>query len=199
MAACSQLPSQGPSASAVVSESANPASLNYVSCGGTTRARCPHDARSRDSLAGSFGGASGGTSENIGVGDIVSVTIWEAANGGLFSKPPPDRSAAGPSPSDPDQPVSSDGTIWCPMPAAVPASGRTPADVKASIEAALAGKAIEPQVLVSVTQSVTNTVTVTGDVTGGAIVPLSARGSRILDAIAASGSLKAPSDRVMVE
>jgi polysaccharide export outer membrane protein len=184
---------------AVVSESANPASLNYVVVPVDERVLDVLDTRSRDSLAGSFGGASGGTSENIGVGDIVGVTIWEAANGGLFSTSAGSLGGGTKSVSIPDQPVSSDGTILVPYAGAVPASGRTPADVKASIEAALAGKAIEPQVLVSVTRSVTNKVTVTGDVTGGAIVPLSARGTRILDAIAASGPLKVASDEVMVE
>jgi polysaccharide export outer membrane protein len=155
--------------------------------------------RPRDSLAGSFGGASGGTSERIGVGDVVSVTIWEAANGGLFSSSTGSLGGGSKSTEIPNQPVSSAGTILIPYAGAIQAEGRTPEEVKGSIEAALAGKAIEPQVLVSVKNSVTNKVTVTGDAAGGGVFPLSPRGTRILDAIAANGALKVPTDTVQVE
>ncbi|WP_439333767.1 hypothetical protein, partial [Stenotrophomonas maltophilia] len=63
--------------------------------------------------------------------------------------------------------------------------------VQALIEAELAGKAIQPQVLVSVTKPVSQTVTVTGEVTAGARVPLSGKGDRLLDVVASAGGVRA--------
>ncbi len=54
----------------------------------------------------------------------------------------------------------------------------------------LAGRAIEPQVLVTLPTSVSNNVTVTGEGTAGARVPISERGDRLLDVIATVGGLK---------
>ena len=51
------------------------------------------------------------------------------------------------------------------------------------------GKAIQPQVLVSVVRSVSNSVTVSGEVVNGARVPLSTKGDRVLDVIAASAGI----------
>ena len=62
---------------------------------------------------------------------------------------------------------------------------------QALIEAELAGKAIQPQVLVSVTKPVSQTVTVTGEVTAGARVPLSGKGDRLLDVVASAGGVRA--------
>jgi polysaccharide export outer membrane protein len=59
------------------------------------------------------------------------------------------------------------------MPGASMWSGRTPAEIERDVLAGLAGKAIEPQVLVTVTRSLSNAVTVTGEVTNGARIPLS--------------------------
>jgi hypothetical protein len=47
------------------------------------------------------------------------------------------------------------------------------------------------QVLVNVPRSVSNTVTVTGEVTNGARVPLSVKGDRVMDVIAAAGGIRA--------
>ena len=61
--------------------------------------------------------------------------------------------------------------------------GRLPVEVQQTIEARLAEKAIEPQVIVTVTKSISNSVTVTGEVVNGARVPLSLKGDRLLDLI----------------
>ena len=60
------------------------------------------------------------------------------------------------------------------------------------IEERLAGKAIEPQVIVTVDKSVCRLATVSGEVVSGARVPLSVGGDRLLDLIAAAGGAKAP-------
>jgi polysaccharide export outer membrane protein len=74
----------------------------------------------------------------------------------------------------------------------VRASGLTPAQVQANIEAGLRDKAIEPQVIVTVTQNASTFVTVAGDVNSPGRVPLGLDGDRLLDAVAQAGGTTAP-------
>jgi polysaccharide export outer membrane protein len=99
----------------------------------------------------------------------------------------------------PPQSVGNDGTIRVPYAGRVNVIGQTAADVEKSVTAALANKAVQPQVLVEVRQSARNTVTVTGEVTGGARVPVTAGGQRVLDVIAAAGGLKVPVKESVIE
>lgn len=70
---------------------------------------------------------------------------------------------------------------------------------QSEIELALAGKADQPQALVSLLQAVSSSVTITGEVANGARVPLSMKGDHILDVIAAAGGLRAPVNETTVE
>src|SRR6202030_714174 len=70
--------------------------------------------------------------------------------------------------------------------------GPRPVEVQKTIEQRLAEKAIEPQVIVTVTKSLSTSVTVAGEVVSGARVPLSLKGARLLDLIAAAGGARAP-------
>src|ERR1700681_505415 len=129
----------------------------------------------------------------IGIGDSVVVSIWEAAGGGLFSASPTDHVMAGSrSVTIPEQVVGRDGGISVPFADRVPVAGRLPVEVQRTIEQRLAEKAIEPQVIVTVTKSLTNSATVTGEVVSGARVPLSLKGDRLLDLVAAVGGAKSP-------
>jgi polysaccharide biosynthesis/export protein len=129
----------------------------------------------------------------IGVGDTISVTIWEASGGGLFGSSPISNVTTGArSATIPPQMVARDGAISVPYAGRVPAAGRTPLEVQHEIEQRLAGKAIEPQVIVTIASSITDTATVSGEVVGGARVPLALGGERLLDVIAAAGGSKAP-------
>jgi polysaccharide biosynthesis/export protein len=92
----------------------------------------------------------------------------------------------------PDQPVMTDGAISVPYAGRVPAAAQTPTGVQQTIEALLAGKALDPQALVIVKKSAANTVTVAGEVVAGARVPLSAGGDRLLQVIAVAGGAQAP-------
>ncbi|MBV8739547.1 MAG: polysaccharide export protein [Alphaproteobacteria bacterium] len=126
----------------------------------------------------------------IGIGDTVSVSIWEAAGGGLFGAPAaaavPGAVAGGAAASIPSQVVGPDGGISVPFAGRVPVAGRTPLQVQNEIEQRLAQKAIEPQVIVTVANSVNDLVTVTGDVSN-AHVPLSVGGTRLLDVLVSAG------------
>src|SRR6516162_9539216 len=129
----------------------------------------------------------------IGIGDSISVTIWEAAAGGLFGAgvttgiSPGSRSV-----TIPEQVVARDGAISVPFADRISVAGKSPLEVQQTIEQRLADKAIEPQVIVVITKSVTNTATVSGEVVNGARVPLSVNGDRLLDVIALAGGAKAP-------
>jgi polysaccharide export outer membrane protein len=92
----------------------------------------------------------------------------------------------------PAQQVARDGTITIPYAGRIVAAGRTPAALQREIEARLATKAIEPQVLVIDTGGPAHTVTVAGEVVHGARVPLSPAGDRLLQVIAEAGGARAP-------
>ena len=129
----------------------------------------------------------------IGVGDAIVVSIWEAAGGGLFGPSATEHVSAGSrNVTIPEQLVGQDGGISIPFAGRVPAAGRLPVEVQREIERRLQEKAIEPQVILTVTRSVTNSVTVAGEVVQGARVPLSLKGDRLLDLIAATGGAKSP-------
>jgi protein involved in polysaccharide export with SLBB domain len=74
----------------------------------------------------------------LGVGDVVSVTIFEAGPGGLFVP-----SDAGARPGNfvtlPDQVVDTNGNITVPYAGKIRAVGRTPAEVQEAINEALRG------------------------------------------------------------
>ncbi|GAC1553164.1 MAG: polysaccharide biosynthesis/export family protein [Beijerinckiaceae bacterium] len=195
-AGCSSLPSQGPSAFAILQEGSpvDPdiaphfliTDLNDYSVGIAERSRLP-------SLLARFGNYRAPPAPVIGVGDSISVTVWEAAAGGLFSSPSLGGVTTGSHSSViPEQVVARDGSITVPYAGRIRVVGLTPPQVEAAIVERLSGKAIEPQALVSVSRNISNTVTVTGEVTQGARVPLTTRGDRILDVIAAAGGIRAP-------
>ena len=125
----------------------------------------------------------------FGIGDTVSVTIFEAAAGGLFIP-----SEAGVRPGNfvnlPDQQVDNAGNITVPYAGAVRAVGRTPAEVQQSIVDALRNRAIEPQVVVSLSKQNTSLISVLGEVNAPARFPVSYAGEKILDEITRAGGPK---------
>ncbi|MGU3541170.1 polysaccharide biosynthesis/export family protein, partial [Methylobacterium sp. A54F] len=195
---CSVLPASGPTARAVEAGAAVATSegvlarYEIVDINAATVEALR--ARPLDSLLASFGDRRPSVEPTIGIGDFVAVSIWEAGSGGLFSGPLiADRFSAGSkSALIPEQAVGRDGAISVPYAGRIPVAGRRPQDVQALIETELAGKAIQPQVLVSVTKPVSQAVTITGEVANGARLPLSGKGDRILDVIASAGGVRAP-------
>jgi polysaccharide biosynthesis/export protein len=125
----------------------------------------------------------------FGIGDVVSVTIFEAAAGGLFIP-----SEAGVRPGNfitlPNQNVDTDGNISVPYAGPIRARGRTPQQVQQDIVNALKNRAIEPQVVVALVDQRTSLISVLGDVNTPARFPASAAGEHILDAITRAGGPK---------
>ena len=121
----------------------------------------------------------------FGVGDMVSVTIFEAAAGGLFTSETGVR--AGNFVTIPNQAVDQNGNITVPYAGALPAKGRTPPEIGASIVDRLKARALEPQVVVALAQQNTSLVSVLGDVRTAGRFPANPSGERILDYVARAG------------
>jgi polysaccharide biosynthesis/export protein len=122
----------------------------------------------------------------FGIGDTVSITIYEAAAGGLFI-PAEAGVRAGNFVTIPNQAVDGIGNISVPYAGAIRAKGRTPVEVQQAIVAALKDRAIEPQAVVSLAEQRTSLISVLGDVKLAGRFPASASGERILDAITRAG------------
>ena len=122
----------------------------------------------------------------IGVGDVLQVTVWEAGEGGLFS------TAGGRAAQFPSMVVSPSGEISLPYAGIVQVGGRTPFEVQKRIVDSLADRAIQPQATVSILENRSNTVVLNGEVTKPGLYPLSLKGDRLLDLIAAGGGTKYP-------
>ena len=99
----------------------------------------------------------------FGIGDTISVTIFEAAAGGLFIP-----AEAGVRPGNfvqiPTQQVDWKGNITVPYAGAIRALDRTPAQVQQSIVDALKNRAIEPQAIVALVTQNTSLISVLGEV-----------------------------------
>ncbi|HTZ37978.1 MAG TPA: polysaccharide biosynthesis/export family protein [Stellaceae bacterium] len=190
---CGTLPAAGPSASQIVAAERHEDGPQPPLIDIDERVVAVERAAPAPSLVHRFPAHGVPGEPTIGVGDGVVVSIWEAAAGGLFSSAPGDQPGPGShSVVLPEQVVGRDGAISVPFAGRIACAGRLPLEVQRAIERRLAGKAIEPQAIVSVEHSVNDTATVTGEVIKGAVVPLSLKGDRLLDLIASAGGAKTP-------
>jgi len=125
--------------------------------------------------------------QTIGVGDVLNISIFEAAPGGLFTPP----TAAGARPGNfvdlPPQAVDQKGAIFVPYAGEVPAAGRTLPDISQAIIARLRNRAIEPQVVVSLNSQHASIVTVLGAVNAPGVLALNSVGERLLEVVARAG------------
>jgi polysaccharide biosynthesis/export protein len=125
-----------------------------------------------------------------GVGDVLNISIFEAAPGGLFTP----GQAAGARPGNfvdlPAQAVDQKGSIYVPYAGEIPAAARTLPDIQQAIVARLRNRAIEPQVVVSLNQQHSSVVSVLGDVNTPGVLALNSVGERLLALIARAGGPK---------
>jgi polysaccharide export outer membrane protein len=144
-------------------------------------------------LAGAFTDRRPSANITFGIGDVVSVSIFEAAAGGLFIP-----LEAGVRPGNfvtlPDQMVDSNGNITIPFAGLIKAAGRTGVQVQDDIVNKIKNRAIEPQAVVTLAQQRTSLISVVGAVTSPLrfAVPASGAGDRVLDAITRAGGLAGP-------
>jgi len=182
---CGIMPATGPYSADVRAGQADPKSLPYALVKLTPEA-VDVLARSVPRLAPSFADRSGPTVIRFGIGDVVSVTIFEAAAGGLFIP-----LEAGVRPGNfitlPNQAVDNLGNIYVPYAGAIRANGRTVVEVQQAIVDALKNRALEPQAVVALAEQHATLISVLGDVRSPVRYPASASGERVLDAITRAG------------
>lgn len=138
----------------------------------------------------------------IGSGDVIEVSIWEAPPAALFGSTALDP-RLGPSTTRatafPEQMVNVEGFISIPFAGQIQAAGRTPLQIEVEIAKKLTGKANQPQVLVRTIRNNTANVTVVGEVANSLRMPLTAKGERLLDALAAAGGVRQPVNKMTLQ
>jgi polysaccharide export outer membrane protein len=138
----------------------------------------------------------------IGAGDVIEVSIWEAPPAALFGSAVLDP-RAGPATTRatafPEQMVNVEGFISIPFAGQIQAAGRTTNQIETEVAQRLKGKANQPQVLVRTIRNNTANVTVVGEVTNSLRMPLTAKGERLLDALAAAGGVRQPVNKMTLQ
>ena len=135
-------------------------------------------------------------------GDSLEISIWEASPAMLFGVTPSAvtaAAAAGRSTTLPEQMVGQDGYISVPFAGRIRASGRTLNQIETEIVRALQGKANMPQVMVRMTRNTSATATVVGEVRQSVILPLTPKGERVLDAVAAAGGVNQSVEKITLQ
>lgn len=193
LSACDAIPSNGPGASVIdPHESEANTGRNYLLVD-----------LSRDSVrivsqyrvspfAQYFAAAKPVPTQIIGIGDQLSITLFEAGQGGLFASENGARVTL-------TVGVASDGAVTVPYAGRIRAAGSTAAQVEQAIVRGLEGKAIQPQAVVLIQTNLSQTVVVSGDVSGAGRIPLTPNGDRVLDIVARSGGIRAPAHQVRVQ
>jgi polysaccharide biosynthesis/export protein len=187
LGACAVTPVAGPRAGDIVAGQSDPGSLAYGLVRVTPRAAdvlAAHAPR----IAGEFADRHGPQSIRFGVGDVLSITIFEAGAGGLFV-PAETAVRQGNYVTLPNQEVDVQGNISVPYAGSIRAQGRTATELQAAIVDALKDLALKPQAVVSLLSQRASQFSVLGDVRGAGRYPALPSGERLLEAIARAGGL----------
>ncbi|HEY5048397.1 MAG TPA: polysaccharide biosynthesis/export family protein [Rhizomicrobium sp.] len=198
-AGCSDVPTAGPLASQIIDQAGpqgTPATkLTLVEL--TEQICSALEDRQPQSFRATFGLNQPAPDLTIQVGDVLSVTIWEAGQTSLFSTAATSGPLGQVIPTShgvalPAIVVNHDGTISIPYGGRLAVVGKEPEQVENLIESALKDKSSELRATVTVAQSASNSVTVSGEVGQGRRLPLDLNGDRVLDAIAGAQSIRVP-------
>lgn len=189
LAACdTMLPSAGPT-STDINSGTSPNGLQYGFVHLTSEAVQIMAEYGPEAIAATFGDQRPPPEIKFGIGDVVSVTIFEAAAGGLFVP-----LEAGVRPGNfvtlPNQPVDTSGNISVPYAGGIRAAGRTPTEVQRAIVNAIKNRAIDPQAIVALSTQNTSLISVLGEVNSPNRFPAQPAGEHILDAITRAGGIK---------
>ena len=137
----------------------------------------------------------------VGPGDVLAISIWESSPGGLFGSG--GIGAVGQAGTQlntlPDQMVDSDGTLTIPFVGNVSVAGKSVTQLESFLVKKLTGKAIQPQVMVRIVKNLSSNVTVVGEVATSTRMPLTAKGERLLDALAAAGGVRQPVGKTTIQ
>lgn len=200
LAACSQLPVDGPnhrditgSATTSLVNDRRAVAFDYALVDIDSNVLQNASDVSFDSFFSTFGTGGGPPPIiRVGVGDVVQVSVFESAAGGLFIP-----AEAGIRPGNfvtlPSQHVDQSRTITVPYAGEIVAAGRTVKEIEQDIESKLSKRAIEPQIVLSLIERNAPQVSVVGDVINGANkFPIQLGGERILDMVSRAGGIKFP-------
>ena len=196
----SWLPSSGPSASTVEAVE-NDASIPVVEVSDGV-ARRVLAAQKRSEFSDVLADKTTAPGYVVGPGDMLEVSVWEAPPATLFGTTVMDPRAGAATTrvtTFPEQMVAADGTINVPFAGDVMAAGKSPKQIKTEIAQRLNGKANQPQVQVRVTRNVTSIVTIVGEVGQSVRMPLTAKGERLLDALATAGGARQPVGKTTIQ
>jgi polysaccharide biosynthesis/export protein len=194
LAACSVLPGTGPKSDAVENNATagvrSSAALSYALVDVSADTIGFLSQPNLITFKGEFPDKRAKPEQVVGVGDVLNISIFEAAPGGLFTP----GTAAGARPGNfvdlPAQAVDQKGSIYVPYAGEIPAAARTIPDIQEAIVARLRNRAIEPQVVVSLNQQHSSVVSVLGDVNTPGVLALNSVGERLLALIARAGGSK---------
>ncbi len=138
----------------------------------------------------------------VGKGDVLSVLIWEAPPAALFGGTSLGSTTAlgvANTTALPEMQVGPTGDITVPYAGRIHVEGSTLPEIEREIVRRLAAKAHMPQVTVRLAHNASSQVTVVGEVATNALMPLTPKGERLLDAIARAGGTKQPVDKVVIQ
>jgi polysaccharide export outer membrane protein len=201
MAGCSAIPSAGPNSSEIVEQKEVVSPIPVLDLNESVTQRLL--AAERRLKFSEVFTVSANPGYRIGPGDSLEVTVWEAPPAALFGGSIGIDARQGTQTTRamtlPEQMVSHDGTINVPFAGAISAAGKTLPEVEAEVARRLQGKANQPQILVRMTKNVTSNVTVVGEVQNNVLMPLTAKGERILDAVATAGGVKQPVGKITLQ
>src|SRR5437868_13284244 len=192
--ACSLLPATGPSSDAVENNATagvrSNAALSYALVDVSADTIGFLSQPNLVTFKGEFPDKRAKPNQVVGVGDVLNVSIFEAAPGGLFTP----GQAAGARPGTfvdlPAQAVDQKGSIYVPYAGEIPAAARTIPEIQQAVVARLRNRAIEPQVVISLNQQHSSVVSVLGDVNTPGVLALNSVGERLLALIARAGGPK---------
>ena len=187
---CALMPASGPASWDVWAGQHDPKSVPYVFVRITSKVASIL-AKAAPRLVAEFRDRSRPKDIRFGIGDVVSITIFEASSGGLFIP-----AEAGVRPGNfvsiPSQAVDVNGNISIPYGGEIRARGRTQVELQQAIVDSIKDRAIEPQVIVSVVDQRTSLISVLGDVGRPSRIPAMLTPERILDAITRAGGPAGP-------
>ncbi|ASK27542.1 polysaccharide biosynthesis/export family protein [Neisseria chenwenguii] len=189
VAACGSIPTSGPSGKKVVALGQQRGGVKVPDVAvvdvDDAVARSLYQQRLKQSFADlGEGYASAGA---VNVGDVLDITVWEAAPAVLFGGALSSvGSGSAQSVKLPEQMVSAKGTVSVPFIGNVAVAGKTPVQIQEIIRGRLKRMANQPQVMVRLSQN--NAANVSVIRAGNSVrMPLTQAGERVLDAVAAVG------------
>lgn len=195
LAACSTIPSSGPTGGELRSQiEENSLVMPIALIEVKTAADLPVSAKPAPYVDADY--APPPPTERVGPGDVLSITIYEtgvALFGGTGRAP--GGGAEGPAAFDPAARaerlpatlVNDAGAINVPYVGEMQVAGRTTNEIEVMIRRALRGKSQNPQVLVSITQGLTNSVIIGGDVRQPGRLVLPTNRESLSDVVALAG------------